>query len=177
MYVEFAFTSPNWKAFYLLVSLPCFTLLCFTLPSFCYSFFNLHTLSFASLYALWRKVCLSLSLNQLDAKPLLRQIMLSLFLGCLCVSTFLLEIVTFLLIGYCSYPIFPFTTVYLKAFLPLQHTFSVTSSWGLYQSELVHKKALFIYHRCLLHLSCCKGITSNMCLLLPFHRNNWSNVS
>ena len=51
-------------------------------------------------------VCLSLSLNQLDAKPLLRQIMLSLFLGCLCVSTCLLEIVTFLLIGYCSYPFF-----------------------------------------------------------------------
>ena len=51
-------------------------------------------------------VCLSLSLNQLDAKPLLRQIMLSLFLGYLCVSTCLLEIVTFLLIGYCSYPIF-----------------------------------------------------------------------
>ena len=106
MYFEFAFTSPNWKASYLLVSLPCFTLLCFTLPSFCYSFFTLHTLSFASLYALWRNVCLSLSLNQLDAKPLLHQIMLSLFLGCLCVSTCLLEIVTFLLIGYCSYPFF-----------------------------------------------------------------------
>ena len=46
-------------------------------------------------------VCLLLSLNQLDAKPLLCQIMLLLFLGCLCVSTCLLEIVTFLLIGYC----------------------------------------------------------------------------
>ena len=51
-------------------------------------------------------VCLSLFLNQLDAKPLLRQIMLLLFLGCLCVSTCLLEIVTFLIIGYCSYPFF-----------------------------------------------------------------------
>ena len=62
MYFEFAFTSPNWKAFYLLVSLPCFTLLCFTLPSFCYSFFTLHTLSFASLYALWRK-CVPFTLS------------------------------------------------------------------------------------------------------------------
>ena len=63
MYVEFAFTSPNWKAFYLLVSLPSFTLLCFTLPSFCYSFFTLHTISFASLYALWRK-CVPFTLSQ-----------------------------------------------------------------------------------------------------------------
>ena len=62
MYIEFAFTSPNWKAFYLLVSLPSFTLLCFTLPSFCYSFFTLHTLSFASLYALWRK-CVPFTLS------------------------------------------------------------------------------------------------------------------